>query len=258
MNNPSMRRAFTRAQNGEMAVETRPATYGGIALKSVYYAAITVIAAVVAVVLFQYAVEVESEKILTILLIAAAVSAIAMVVFSLIIMFAPSTVLVVGTLYSLCQGILLGMVVLLIDTVFPGIALAAVLGTVIVFLVSIVMNKFLSARVTNSLLRVCFIGFISLILVELGVVIVGLITASATLFQIDFWLQFAITAFCVFYASVMLMWDLQTANDIVQAGADKRYEWTVAFSLVTTLVYLYIEILELLIRLAMIFGRNKN
>lgn len=54
------------------------------------------------------------------------------------------------------------------------------------------------------------------------------------------------------------MSDLQSAEAMVTGGIDKRYEWNVAFAIVTTLIYIYLEILELLVRIAAIFGRNKN
>ena len=258
MNNPSMRRALARTQNGELAVQASPATYGGIAWKSIYYAGITIVAAIASALLIVYAALTDNADALVTLLISAGVAAVAMLIFSIIIMFAPNTVQVVGTLYSLCQGFLLGMVSLLLNLVLPGVGYAAILGTAIVFLISVVMNKFLNTRIKSSFLQVMMISFISLIVVELIVTIGLMATGSESLFTAYFWIQLAITAFCVFYAAVMLMWDLQTANDIVQMGADKRYEWNVAFALVTTLVYLYIEILELLARLALIFGRNKN
>ena len=54
------------------------------------------------------------------------------------------------------------------------------------------------------------------------------------------------------------MGDLQSAEAIVAGGVDKSYEWNVSFAIVTTLIYIYVEILELLVRLAAIFGRNKD
>ncbi|MGN1040201.1 MAG: Bax inhibitor-1/YccA family protein, partial [Candidatus Fimimonas sp.] len=72
------------------------------------------------------------------------------------------------------------------------------------------------------------------------------------------WIQLAISAFCVAYATIMLLWDLQMADSVVNVGAEKKYEWQVAFSLVTTIVYMYVEILELLLRILMIFGKNRD
>ncbi len=39
-------------------------------------------------------------------------------------------------------------------------------------------------------------------------------------------------------------------------GADKKYEWLAAFSMVTTLMWLYLEILELLVKVFMIAKKD--
>lgn len=107
-------------------------------------------------------------------------------------------------------------------------------------------------------MRGLMVAFFSLVIVEL---VMWMLTAfnvinyaSSTLW----WIQLAISAVCVIWATIMLTWDLQNIDILVQSGADKKYEWNVAFSLVTTLVYLYLEILELLLRLVMLFGNKKN
>lgn len=256
MGNPTMRKMVRRAENGEIAVEVQPASYAGIAGKSVFFAGLTIVAAVLAVVLLNYAVKIESAELLVTLLIAAGCCIVPMLIFSIVIAFVPTTVKVLGSLYSLVQGFLLGLMVCLVDALFPGVAFAAILGTMIVFVVSVVMNKLLSARVKGAMWKVLMVGFVSLLLVEVIVLIASLFVGAESALMTNFLVQLIVTVFCVFYASVMLMWDLQAANDIVTLGADKRYEWIVAFSLVTTLVYLYIELLELLVRLLAIFGKK--
>ena len=107
-------------------------------------------------------------------------------------------------------------------------------------------------------MRGCMVVFFSIIVVEL---IMWLLTAVG-LFSYEsttiWWIQTAISAICVIWAAIMLTWDLQNIDYLVQSGADKKYEWNFAFSLVTTLVYLYVEILELLLRLVVLFGNKKN
>lgn len=253
MGNPALRKTLSRAQKGEIAVEVEPATHGGIARKSVLFAALTVVSAVATMLLLTHAIQIESERLLSTLLISAGIGAFLMLVLSVAIMFAPAACGALGSVYSVCQGVLLGIVVCLINSVFPGVAFAAILGTIIVFVLAVVLNKALSVRISNRLWRSLFIAFLALIAVEVIMLIVSLFNGGVDVWA-NFWIQLGITVFCVFYASVMLMWDLQTADDVVNVGADKRYEWLVAFSLVTTLVYLYLEILELLVRLIILFG----
>ena len=257
--NPAMRKVVRRAEAGEVGVDSAPSTYGGIALKSVYFAALTVVAAIVAALLLRYAIAIESEKLLTSLLIAVGVCALLMIILSLIVVFKPQTVKVVGSMFAVMQGVTLGVVVYLVDAFFPGVALAAVLGTLIVFGVSVALNRVLNVRVSSKVFRVLLVAFVSLLLVQLMMVFYAYVAGiSEVFFRVYFWIQLAASAFCVIYATVLLMWDLQSASYVVEIGADKSFEWQVAFSLVTTLVYLYIEILELIVRFAALFGRNNK
>lgn len=260
MGNPSMRKLVRRAETGEVGIDSSPATFGGIALKAVYFCVLTIVAAVVSALLFRYAIAIESEKLLTAILISAGVCAALMLILSFVVAFAPKTVKVAGSLFAILQGAFLGVIVFFLDTMFPGVAFAAVLGTLIVFVVSVALNRVLNVRVSNKFLRVLFVAFISLILVELVMVIYALVSHqfSEIFTTVYFWIQLAASAFCVIYATILLMWDLQSASYIVEVGADKSFEWQVAFSLVTTLVYLYIEILELIVRFAMLFAKNNK
>ena len=100
------------------------------------------------------------------------------------------------------------------------------------------------------------IAFFSILAVQLVMFILsltGIFNYTAYL-----WIQLIASALCIIWATVMLTWDLQNIDYLVQSGADKKYEWNLAFSLVTTLVYLYLEILELLLRLVALFGNKKN
>jgi uncharacterized YccA/Bax inhibitor family protein len=53
----------------------------------------------------------------------------------------------------------------------------------------------------------------------------------------------------VVLASLFLVWDFQTIEEGVAAGAPKYMEWYGGFSLLVTLVWLYVEVLRLLAKL---------
>ncbi len=253
MSNPALRRTLSQTQNGNMSVETQPATHKGIAKKTILFAAITIVAVIATVLLLNYAIKIESESLLSTLLVSSSVAGVLMLVLSIVMIFAPGYCNVLGSVYSVCQGVLLGLVVCMVNTVLPGVAFAAVLGTMIVFVLTLVLNKYLSVRISNRFWRAMSVAFLSLFVVELATLIIYLVNPTLAIFT-NWWIQLIATVFCVFYAAIMLIWDFQTADEIVQCGADKKYEWLVAFSLITTLVYLYLEILELLIRLIALFS----
>jgi len=254
--NPALRRWVKKSSSGEMGVETNAATYGGIYLKAALYAIITVVAAVATEVGVLYAVGVGNYEALAYIGIAVAVSFLPLLIIALIIAFVPSTVKVLGFVYAAAQGALLGLFATLIDIFYPGIAFAAFLATAAVFIISLIVNKLCRVRISSGFVRGLMVAFFSLLAIEL---VMGMLSLFGVFdYAAYFWVQFAVCALSIIWATVMLFWDLQNIDYMVQAGADKKYEWNVSFALVTTLIYLYVEILELFIRLAALFSRNKN
>ncbi|MEM1071359.1 MAG: Bax inhibitor-1/YccA family protein [Planctomycetota bacterium] len=57
------------------------------------------------------------------------------------------------------------------------------------------------------------------------------------------------SAFVVVLASLNLVLDFQFIEDGVEKGLPKHFEWVGAFALLTTLVWLYIEVLRLIVKL---------
>lgn len=246
-----------KANNGQMAVgeNSMPASMTGIIIKSAIYGLITIAATLITYFIMNNALATGDADSLTVLLILAAVAGVPMFILSLVIGFVPRSVIVCGIICTALQGVLLGVMVCVVDLFYPGIALVAVLGTGIVFVVALLLNKVLEVRISSGFLRGVIVSLISLLLVS---AITGIIYAINPTFTAYWWIEIIISAVCVILATIMLMGDLQSAEAIVAVGVDKSYEWNVSFAIVTTLIYIYVEILELLVRLAAIFGRDKN
>lgn len=246
-----------KANNGQMAVgeNSMPASMTGIIIKSAIYGLITIAATLITYFIMKNALATGDADSLTVLLILAAVAGVPMFILSLVIGFVPRSVIVCGIICTALQGLLLGVMVCVVDLFYPGIALVAVLGTGIVFVVALLLNKVLEVRISSGFLRGVIVALISLLLVS---AITGIIYAINPTFTAYWWIEIIISAVCVILATIMLMGDLQSAEAIVAVGVDKSYEWKVSFAIVTTLIYIYVEILELLVRLAAIFGRDKN
>jgi uncharacterized YccA/Bax inhibitor family protein len=58
------------------------------------------------------------------------------------------------------------------------------------------------------------------------------------------------TLIAIFLAAMSFVLDFGTIEAGVQAGAPKEFEWYLAFGLMVTLVWLYIEFLRLLAKLS--------
>ena len=256
LGNPAVRRYVKKAENGQLGALEKRATYAGVYLKAALYAGLTIVAAVVTELLMLHFIATGNGNAIATVGIATAVCAVPLLVISLVIVFVPSTAKVLGCIYAVLQGGLLGLLATFVDMVYPGIALAAFLGTAIVFLVAIVVNSVFKVRISSRFVRGLMVALFSLVIVQLVMFMLSLFGVFS--YTQYLWVQIAISALCIIWATVMLFWDLSNIDYLVQTGADKKYEWNVAFSLVTTLIYLYVEILELLVRLAAIFSSNRN
>lgn len=256
MGNPSVRRWVSKSRRGELGVEIEPATYKGVYGKAALFGLLTIVSAVITEIVVYMMMKEDPAAALVGVGIATAACTIPLIIMSIVIAFVPSAAKVLGILYSILQGGLLGCLALFVDILaVPGISIAALIGTAIVFLISLAVNKLLEVKISSRFMRGIMIAFFSLIIVELIMWALTVFTYASTAM---WWIQLAVSAVCVIWATIMLTWDLQNIDFLVQSGADRKYEWNVAFSLITTLVYLYVEILELLLRLVMLFGSRKN
>ena len=128
MGNPSVRRLIAKTNRGEMSIEIQPATYKGVYGKATLFAFLTVICAVVTeLVVLPWALKIDPIRALTAVGIAKAVCMLPLIIMSIVIAFVPTTAKVLGIIYSVLQGGLLGCLGLFVDMFYPGIAFAAFL-----------------------------------------------------------------------------------------------------------------------------------
>ena len=256
---PALRRMMKRVDGGAYKSAGNVATYGGIYFKASLYALLTLVCAVAVEFIFYSMIKSGNfGGLLTMILIILAVSAIPLLILALVITFIPSTVKVLGFFYAAIQGLSIGLVSALADLAYPGIAFGALLGTMVVFLVALVVNSVFRIKLSSGFIKGLMVAFFSLLLVQFVMWMLSLFNVFSLFDEmLYFWIQFVICVLCVIWATCMLFFDLYNIDYIVGVGADKEYEWYVAFSLVSTLIYMYIQILELLLRLALIFSSRK-
>lgn len=266
--NPYMRH-WTRAQRkGKLAVETEAATYKGVTGKSVFLVLLTIGIAIVTEIalwltLFNVAAgNIDADellRLLTITLVIAGVAGVVMFVGSIVLLFNANAAKVVGPLYCVMQGLFLGTLAGFLNLFMPGVSLAALLGTGIVFAVCLVFYKLLNARISGRFALGLVIGVISFVLVEIVCLpVVYFVAAQNGNFALVAGVQAAVAFFCVLFGAITVFWDIQNIDAMVTIGADKRFEWVLAFSLTTSLIYLYVEFLELIVRIVALFSATKN
>jgi uncharacterized YccA/Bax inhibitor family protein len=165
-------------------------------------------------------------------------------VLSLIIIFkrTPNPGLVLT--YSAAEGVFLGAITGVFDYLVPGVALQAILGTALVFVTMLVVYRTGAVKVTPKLTKWIIgaaVGAAGLMLFNLLMSLFGVNVGlrSGTLGIIIGVVFIGIAAF-------MLLLDFDMADQMIRAGMPSRWAWYAAFGLMTTLVWLYLEMLRLL------------
>lgn len=175
-------------------------------------------------------------------------------VLALIIIFKQSTNkwLVLG--YSAFEGMALGAITGVFQNLatspggssFAGIGVQAVLGTLGVFIGMLVVYKTGAIRVTPRLTKMVIGAAIGVVVLMLANLVAGFFVPGGMGLRDGGTLAIIFSLVCIAIGAFMLMLDFDQADQAVKAGVPARFAWYLAFGFMTTLVWLYIEILRLL------------
>ena len=163
----------------------------------------------------------------------------------------PSPALILA--YALLEGFFLGGLTRILDNLFPGVGIQAVVGTLSVFAVTLVLFKSGKVRATPKLMRffmIALIGYAVFALVNLVMMWTGAVTTpfglSTSIHIFGIPLGVFIGVLAIGLAAFSLIMDFTSIEAAIRAGAPQRFSWTAAFGLTVTLVWLYVEIIRLL------------
>lgn len=163
----------------------------------------------------------------------------------LVTCFKPYRARELSIIYAIFEGIAIAGISYFTEVQYPGIVIPAVSLTIAVVLATTliynklgsVSNKFVSIISVVTFAIAIGYGFM-LVMALLGVPMSSMRTSGA--------LGVIVSLVVVFVAASNLLIDYQFMNDAIEAGANKNMEWYAAFSVLVTIVWIYIEILDLL------------
>jgi uncharacterized YccA/Bax inhibitor family protein len=157
----------------------------------------------------------------------------------------PSPALIVA--YAAFQGLFLGGISGVFETMYPGIVVQAVLATFVTFAVTLALFKSGRVRVTPKFTKFLLISMVSYAvfsLVNLGIMWFTDIGGTWGLRSGP--LGIAIGLFAVGLAAMSLIMDFDMITKGIRNGVPQKYAWSAAFGIAVTLVWLYIEFLRIL------------
>lgn len=145
--------------------------------------------------------------------------------------------------YAAVQGVFVGGLSLIFETVYEGIVMTALSATLITAGIMFVAYRQQWIRVTSKfrqILTFALLGYMGFAIVNL---FVAMFTGNSAYSSSLGWL---IALVGVGLASVTLVMDFADIEQAAQLGVDADFEWKLAFGLMVTLIWMYIEILRLL------------
>lgn len=163
----------------------------------------------------------------------------------------PSPALILA--YAALEGLFLGGLTRILDGMFPGVGLQAVIGTLSVFAVTLVLFRSGKVRATPKAMRffmIAMIGYAVFALINMVMMWTGAVDSPFGLrSEVEIMgipLGVFIGVLAIGLAAFSLIMDFTSIEAGVRSGAPQRFSWTAAFGLTVTLVWLYVEIIRLL------------
>jgi uncharacterized YccA/Bax inhibitor family protein len=147
--------------------------------------------------------------------------------------------------YSGAEGLFLGALSGIFELVMRGIALQALIGTAGVFVAMLVVYKTGAVKVTPKLTK-WIIGAIAGAAILMLVNLVTAVFFGFNPLRDGGPMAIVFSLVVIGIAAFSFLLDFDQADQMIRAGMPSKWAWYAAFGLMTTLVWLYLEILRLL------------
>ena len=164
--------------------------------------------------------------------------------------FKPTIAATTAPLYAASQGLFLGAITVLFEAQFPGIAIQAIgltFGTLASLLVCYKTGIIKPTENFRLMIVSATSGIMLLYMVNIGMVWFG--GSGIGFIHSNGIMGIGFSLFVVGIAALNLVLDFDFIEQGSENGLPKHMEWFGAFSLMVTLVWLYLEILRLLAKL---------
>jgi uncharacterized YccA/Bax inhibitor family protein len=154
----------------------------------------------------------------------------------------PAATLAYGAIY----GFALGAISEVFNTVYPGIVMQALIGTFGVFAGMLVVYKTGAIRVTPKFTRWVIGALVGALVLSLANFVAYFFMSDGLGLRSGGPVAIVFSLVMIGIAAFMLLLDFDMADEAIRRGAPAKFAWYIAFGLLVTVVWLYMEILRLL------------
>lgn len=156
-------------------------------------------------------------------------------------------------LFAVAEGLLVGGLSSVLESIYPGIAMQALLATVAVVATVLVLFRFGKVRTSPRLTKIVMVAMIGYAVFSLANFIGMMVAPSSGMFGwrssveiMGIPLGVILGIFAVLMGAYMLVMDFELIENGVKSGAPRAFGWIAAYSLVATVVFIYVEILRVI------------
>lgn len=156
--------------------------------------------------------------------------------------------------YAAVEGLFVGGISSIFETIYPGIVFQAVLGTAAVIGVTLALfasGKIRASARATKIFMIATLGYLVFSLLNVVLSLTGVVDGAfgmrsqpSPIFGLPW--GAIIGVFVILLAAYSLVLDFDAIKTGVQRGAPRIFGWQAAFGIMVTVVWLYVEILRLL------------
>jgi len=169
-------------------------------------------------------------------------------ILAIVTFFKPQAAKITGGAYAICEGVVLGGISFMYEAAYGGIVLQAIGITLVSLFSMLFLYTTGIIKATEKFRRTIMVSTGAIMIYYLVAFVMSLLGHPTTIFNGGLIGIGISLVFCVI-ASLNFILDFDFIERATQANAPKYYEWYGAFSLMVTVVWLYIEVLRLLVQL---------
>jgi len=169
---------------------------------------------------------------------------------ALVTAFRPKSAGISAPIYAIFEGLLLGGISAIFESMYPGVVMRAVLLTLAVFFAMLFLYRSGIIKVTKKLQMGIFAATAGIAAVYLVSFIGGFFGMEFSFLHGNSNFSIGFSLVVVAIAALNLVMDFSFIERATESGSPKYMEWYGAFGLMVTLIWLYLEILRLLSKLA--------
>jgi uncharacterized YccA/Bax inhibitor family protein len=247
--------------------EDNCASYRGILAKTAFFLLMTIVGVAVQLLLmdtfavgntFSLVISGFETTLYTTESIALLVVVILGVVFNLVACFAQGTIRVTGSLYCITQGYLVSFLVFRALRDYEYIGALALALTLLIILVMAILYTTGLIRVTKKFRMVLMTLMFGMVGISIITLIASFIPATRAIVASitgNLGVSIFFSAVYIVIAALFLISDFDMIDRVVTNSYPKKYEWSAGFGLAFTVIWLYLKVLDLLMK---ILGSQKK